>query len=558
MGESSGVLSKISAVLPIERRGSVLAKALVVVAFASGLVGWLESSPHVIFTSSLLIIIIVAAFSLTDFRRHVILFFYLAAFTTFIYGRVLVVTLFGYRSEDASGILGTYAATNAQAATTFGLYHLFIIGFVGSYGIVEPWFRNRFKSEFRNKWKLTIWRRLQIWLTGQAFRRACLVIFYLSLIPYVYYLIRVGSFVSANGYYEYQQNRSEAAPEVLRSFNDLITVSFFFYLASFPRLRALMFPTAVFFIARGGALVTMERNAAVLPILATLAYVISRIGWGSFSRTRIWHGIVAVFGILGAVFVASVLFARMNANRGTGGLDVEPWKAPLEFFYGQGTTINIMALTQRYDFEIPGDKFFSIGPIIEFFQSRVLQLVPGFDYSFLYSNNERHALEGHSFAHYFSFLHMKGNYLNGSGWGSSAPVELWADFGFGGVFVGAIFFGVLVSLVQQWLSAPGLLTFLALMLSRGIFFSPRSSYTEYFMQFNVRALVAIGFVLAVALVFSVGRSFRIFWVKGVGSGSDEKGIDLPDVRSGEKRLSDEASAWNFTRNPSTDEGEGKR
>ncbi|MDO5700863.1 MAG: O-antigen polysaccharide polymerase Wzy family protein [Bowdeniella nasicola] len=473
-----------------------------------GIGAWLLVAPGHVLPATFTFFGLTAAYLLWHLWRYSLLFFYLVAFFTFLYGRVAVVTATGYRAEDAVGLFGTYARDLAVVNRTLGMYHLSLVLTVSTAIALTRVLPRRLSGTpahhalRRMAAPLATFTR-PAWFMTPGTRRVFLLCFYAALIPYLVYLAMVGWFVATEGYYAFQQNRSNAAPEALRMFNDVMLVSYLLYLATFPRLRSLLTPTAVFVAARAASLVTMERNTAVLPMIAVLVYLLARVPlsklWGWSRRATV----LIVIGLTVAGSIALAAFSHINASRGTHGVASRGLDGILEFFYGQGTTINISVLYQRYSFETPPGRIYSLGPALEFIKLRLSPLVGyGDQYAYLGSHNTKHAELGHSFAHWFSYQHMNEDYIQGASWGSSAPMELWVDFGLTGVILGALAYGVLIALLQHWISHPGLMVFVALMAVRGVVFSPRASFTEFLLPFNVRALAAIILIFAVRWILA--------------------------------------------------------
>src|SRR5690606_29682182 len=147
-----------------------------------------------------------------------------------------------------------------------------------------------------------------------------------------------------------------------------------------------------------------------------------------------------------------------------------PLQAPLEFFYGQGYTINIAIIAQQAADGLRDDAFYSFGPMIEFVQSRLLHPITH-DYEYLFGSNAQRALEGHQLSHSLSYAWMGDHYVQGAGLGSSAPVELWIDFGFLGVILGGAVTGGLITLLSRWMTGRFGQVVITLMLVQGLWFS---------------------------------------------------------------------------------------
>ena len=131
-------------------------------------------------------------------------------------------------------------------------------------------------------------------------------------------------------------------------------------------------------------------------------------------------------------------------------------------------------------------------------------------------NNVISATQGHSFSHAMSYAALGDSYLEGHGYGSSFILELFYDYGWLGVVLGALIFGfvtiLLVRLFQKgWVSGT-----IALATMTSLFFVPRASAASWIV-FIVTAqfLLAMifSYVMAQLCVKSytplVSRSLRV-------------------------------------------------
>ena len=108
---------------------------------------------------------------------------------------------------------------------------------------------------------------------------------------------------------------------------------------------------------------------------------------------------------------------------------------------------------------------------------------------------------------------MRYTYLKGGGWGSCYIAELYADFGYIGVFLGNILYGVLINGVLKgiskknsiWLTACGFLVI------DSLFKAPRGTFDDFLRNFEY--IYNLGIPIIVYIIVNMKPSKRLIVIE---------------------------------------------
>lgn len=95
-------------------------------------------------------------------------------------------------------------------------------------------------------------------------------------------------------------------------------------------------------------------------------------------------------------------------------------------------------------------------------------------------NTVENAMNGFSFAHALSYLVMGKQYLNGNGMGSSYIAEIMYSFGYMGVFIANIFYGVFLRKFFKLKKDKVWINTIIIIMMKSLFFAPRGSFDAFF------------------------------------------------------------------------------
>lgn len=178
------------------------------------------------------------------------------------------------------------------------------------------------------------------------------------------------------------------------------------------------------------------------------------------------------------------------------------------------TSINVIKFTEKYKSGLDPTAKYSFYSTIQWLQegiwNRLLDL--NLDFSFE-SQTKLTALHGNNLADYVSYNAMRYTYLKGGGWGSCYIAELYADFGYIGVFLGNILYGVLINGVLKgiskknsiWLTACGFLVI------DSLFKAPRGTFDDFLRNFEY--IYNLGIPIIVYIIVNMKPSKRLIVIE---------------------------------------------
>ncbi|MGX7069184.1 O-antigen polysaccharide polymerase Wzy family protein [Gemella bergeri] len=313
-------------------------------------------------------------------------------------------------------------------------------------------------------------------------RLMALVIFGLSYPFYVLRLVERLLFRLNTTYYDYYANFKSELPYFTYILSSFMLYSLCIYLATKPRklyatlvLLALIFANAIH-------LLIGTRNPFILSLLFAFVYYFMR----NQGERGLWIGfkekLIIYIGTPVLMIIMGILnYVRDNVEvAGNSFSDIF-----LDFIYKQGTSFGVLAHGYLYNSNLPVREVssYTFGPIIEYFTKGNIGVLFGgkaFEHT---TNSTELALKSNSYAHNISYITLKEKYLDGHGIGSSYIMELYTDFGFIGVFVFSILLGVLFVLIMKIAYSDRILLFgIGLFILNNLFFMPRSSFSESFLN----------------------------------------------------------------------------
>lgn len=329
-----------------------------------------------------------------------------------------------------------------------------------------------------------------------ALRRASILGFVITLPLQLYVDVRQAMFVATHGYFEFYLNPPVPLPGPGRVLAGAFAICYLSYLATLPPKRALALPTALYIAEGAVSLGSGQRQGFML----TLAIVGVYVGYRHFSSPagERWVTARAVRATVVALPVLAIVMVVIGRVRTTPSRQVTGVLAPFaDFLYAQGTSINVIGYGYVYRAQIPHDHLYSFGPVLDLLTRRLPALV-GIGPGVLSGQTVERATQSGWFSHLLSYLVDPAYYLRGGGMGSSFVAELWADFGYLGVFLGSVAIGLVVVGLTRGLQGGWLMRLASLALGREILLIPRDSTTKFIVE-AVTAPAVVGFALIVGL-----------------------------------------------------------
>lgn len=424
-----------------------------------------------------------------DRRRAFALLAFLVCYSLFLLGRQAVNLLLGVPDRQ-DGVLGTGASSISS------MQQANVVLLTGILGLMAGWLLAPGRSRPTTRTTLSD--------SAPAVRRAAARLMVLSVPGVLVAIWTTLSTVSTSGYYDGRIMAASAIPFPVRVLEALFHASFFAFLAARPARREAGHACLLYLVIAALSLATLARVEFVLSAMIVAIYLFHRqvsFGEAWFTARRVAVVALATPPLLSAL-------NALGSLRGRGPQVTTGTFAPvLDFLRAQGVSIKVIVFGDELSASIPDDRWYSVGPLVEFAQ-RIWGMISGTPQPTFTGQSAERALEGHQLAHTISYLIAPYDYLRGTGYGSSYVAELMIDFGLVGVFAGSVVYGVLLTKASGNLLHSIPLAFITLMLLKGAMFVPRASFVQPLVDpFATPSLVAL-VILVVGVQLARSRKRR--------------------------------------------------
>ena len=447
--------------------------ALIVIASIVNAAPVLFAYTLVVFVLSLLLSTIV--------YRDVAYALFLVSFYVFLLGREVLFAFFGV---DRYFLFDDAIEGHAYLSLALSLSGT-LVAYVAAKEFVVPG-KNAKKEKCRNSQEAE--RNASIAVASKSVMLACVIPLVISLGMRIYDTLTIGYVES----YVAGAVSKSSLGEVLRVLGETCVFATFVYLSTFPRKRNTI-KCVLFLLAYSLlTLLTGGRSMFIGLLFILVIYLDQR---SLVERKKHWLSArkVAIALVLVPVLVAGMtVLDAVRVNKRSGGNGVVQTFA--KFFDQQGGSINIIKREMLFKDRLPKGVTYSISGTQNAVTGNVIvrtltgsKMVEG--------NSTEHALKGNSLAHTLSYYTDRDYYLQGHGWGSCYVAENYHDWGYAGVILGGIAYGVLISLYgrAQWAGALG--AGLLMRSMEAFFLTPRDSFDA-----PLSCLLSLGVLVGVAAI----------------------------------------------------------
>lgn len=402
------------------------------------------------------------AFCLMDIEKRLTLFAFDLAMFTFLLTR-LIIPLF-YENEYTINAL-FYTMSFSDAAYEFINNAIFIslitsfIGFnvvrdTGFYGISFN-SENDYTNRIRKLAKKAVY--------------FCAFFTFLTIVEKIYY-------VGANGYEELYLSYQSHFPSIFKKFVNVYTLVFYLFLGTLPAKKEAI-PIIIVYIALGAlSLLTGARSEFVLNCILVITYMFLR---NKFSPDDFWidrKGKIALLVTVPAICALMFLVMLLRGGRTSEGYGIASMF--VDFFFQQGSSMQVVGLTYDAQSQIPDGKFYSFGALIDNFNHNFIFELFGIAKVYR-SQTAEYAIYGHSLANYLTYTFQTQRFLNGGGMGSSYIAEVWNDFGYVGLGIWSWMYGHILAKFYVWAQKSMWYLALAFFMLVGIVYSPRGGAIDF-------------------------------------------------------------------------------
>ncbi|MDR1023604.1 MAG: O-antigen polysaccharide polymerase Wzy family protein [Prevotellaceae bacterium] len=372
---------------------------------------------------------------------------FLCTFFLFMLSRVLLDVLGGvYFAENSSFIDYTFSAAVQLRLLLVLSISLLAIHFGAIFAFAKT---QKYQKNTPNKQKYL-----------QPIRKIALILFYGMLVPYFIRILTVVLYVKDHGYMAmYTGGERIISNPILAISDDICTMGFYLFLATFPHRKALKMPTAIFITLIIISLGMGFRGSALTQIFVLIAYSGLR---GVINKKRF------VLAMVCMVMLSQFAFLfRMGATPSIESLQTYT----KDFFYNQGASITVVGLCIQEEENLKEVSIFA--PLLHIARNSVGAKLVG--YRPPQAPSKEYALHSRELGDILAYKTNKEIYLAGGGMGGALVAEFYLWAGYFGVFIGCLLFVyVILYLFERYkYSVYGM--FLLFYTLPEFFFSPRSS-----------------------------------------------------------------------------------
>ncbi len=387
-----------------------------------------KQSLDVMFVAILLLFVSNMIYAFLGFSKRLTYLLFLVSFFTFLMGR-MTVDLF------TKGIVTFNFSENINRHILLTLFISLVFlqfGFEGYELIAKNKVKNR---SYSNVTYYKYVGRMQLY---------SLILFYLSAVCFGLENIEEWRFIQQNSYVASYYAYKSQIPRVIQIIGNMYNASFCVFLASYPSKKKCIVPMTVYIVLAVSILLTGARGGFVLNIAILVIYIF----WRQYRDKEIWiNRAFIVIGILMLPLLIAGLsyFVYIREGADVGEKTISAQFA--RFFRVAGRSVDIIGYGKKFRQDFP-QRFYSLGEIVDYvLYSPILRFFSGSTKPIPYTVN--YATDMHSYAHAITYLIDSNSYLTGHGKGSSYVAELYQDFGYIGIVIGNIIYGILLGSIYK-------------------------------------------------------------------------------------------------------------
>lgn len=330
-------------------------------------------------------------------------------------------------------------------------------------------------------------------IENNVIQKVSLVFFYVSLICSVLILAEQYQFVQSNGYPALYSDYHTSYPFWFEKISQMNITAFLMYLATLPRKKDAMVPLVMFLTYTILSLSAGPRSTFMLNFLMIFAYMVLR---DKIDKEERWISVrlLIIGGLLIPILITSMTILSYT-RIGDSVTDKPFYMHIFDFFYSQGVSVNLIGYAMTL--ELPANKLYSIGPLIDYFNNNQLSQFLFGTASYTYQTIES-AEYGYYFADAVSYLIKPDSYIKGWGYGSSFLAELLHDGGYAASLLGSYFYGWILITITRWFSGNNYGRFFTLYIIRLLLYSPRSTFSGFIV--SSLSIVNIGTIIMITLI----------------------------------------------------------
>lgn len=392
-------------------------------------------------------------YAAVEFRQRVMLFVFLMTFAFFLLAKPILMVYFGY---DGLG-WNHEVQSHLTLTLSLGLLALYV-----GHSVAAPIFARRHVTVAAADTASLNWRELFSRRLGSAS-----LVAFVSTVPFsAAYVVTSIQTADEFGYTGLYVGGGGAFASLAAYGNVANTVALALYLATMPSARKTLIVILIATIPRAALLITGDRGDFGTFLLMTFVYVLfrSRSDETRLMRPRtLWALSVTVLVVILVLFITVGLVRGVGAGHTT----------LVDFLYGQGASLNVLEYGQVFADRVPEGHY-----LLLFADQGIFRFLMGGEGG-LGGNSVAYALSGVSYSHSLSYAVLGDLYLTGRGVGTSYLAEAYADWGYVGVALVGVVYGVVIAWISDFPPHSVFMNALRLIIVPSVVFAPRGSATGF-------------------------------------------------------------------------------
>ena len=340
--------------------------------------------------------------------------------------------------------------------------------------------------------------KIQLYDTSTAYvdgvRHISKMLSYVCALFFAVTIVEKSIFVFNNGYFELYADFESRLPSIIHKLSSLYTPLFMLYLATFPTKQEARGALWLYFLIALLSLTTGSRTAFMLTLVFLLFYFCLRNVVNPEEPWLSRKAVIAIICVIPLLLAGMFMIDFIRAEREMEDAGIADMF--INFFYQQGTSAQVIGLTYEMRDVLDDGRIFSFGQIIDNFNKNIIFKIMGTAVEYR-PQTEEMALYGHSLANTLSNLHMHKSFLTGVGLGSSYIAEVWHDFGFIGLMLWNMMYGIIFARFFTWAQKGLWSCAFGLLMIPEIIYSPRGHATAFLYVFFSITILLVFYMIHV-------------------------------------------------------------
>lgn len=421
-------------------------------------------------------------YALDDYEKRILLIAFLITFFLFLLGAYVCYQYFDY--EKGVVVFDTDIMQHIYRILTVSLISIWI-GFSAT-------------NQYLKKYKRTKTNFYKCSNYLSIVRNVSKISFYLLYVPYLAVILEKITYKSVTGYSGIYLNYSSSLPYLIRLMANMAPMMLFIFLAALPEKKECRIPILLYLLYLITTLGTGQRSDFVMGILLIIIYFFYRNN--TLHSKEKWITKKEILWIMALAPVLVIILTVYGQVRFGEEYTIESLKeAFLDVFASQGVSVSVIGYEEVYKYNIPENRIYSLGGIIDFLKYNPISNVL-FNFVEYTGQNAQRALKGNSMAHIISYFVLPFNYKLGRGLGSCYLAELFHDFSYIGIIVGNIIYGIVIRYCGQFNEQKLWVRYISLIVIQELLLAPRATADGFIS--GLLGLEVIGAAVCVGVISS--------------------------------------------------------